>query len=107
VPDFRGRVAAGKDDMGGTAASRLTAGGAGINGATLGAAGGAQTHTLTTAQMPAHSHTVQTDSLGSGSYAGGAGYSPFVGGLSTGPAGSGAAHNNTQPTLITNKIIKT
>jgi microcystin-dependent protein len=55
LPDMRGRVMAGMDDMGATAAARLN-----IFGATvLGAAGGAQTNTLTTStQLPAHTHTV-------------------------------------------------
>ena len=57
VPDLRGRVVAGEDDMGGTAASRLTAGGSGITGTTLGASGGTETHTLTTAQLASHNHT--------------------------------------------------
>ena len=52
LPDLRGRVVAGEDDMGGTAASRLTAAGSGITGTTLGATGGTQTHTLTEAQIP-------------------------------------------------------
>lgn len=58
LPDLRGRVIAGEDDMGGTAANRLTSGGAGINGTVLGAAGGAETVTLTSAQsgVPAHGH---------------------------------------------------
>jgi len=58
LPDYRGRVAAGKDDMGGVAAGRVTSAGAGIDGATLGASGGSQTHALTTAQMPLHNHAV-------------------------------------------------
>lgn len=58
LPDSRGRVCAGKDNMGGTPANRLTTAGAGIDGPTLGAAGGAQTHTLTAAQMPTHTHAV-------------------------------------------------
>ena len=58
LPDLRGRVAAGKDNMGGTPTNRLTAAGAGITGTALGATGGNQTHTLTTAQMPAHNHGV-------------------------------------------------
>jgi hypothetical protein len=41
VPDLRGRVAAGKDDMGGTSAARLNL----ISSTTLGAAGGQQTPT--------------------------------------------------------------
>jgi microcystin-dependent protein len=57
LPDFRGRVLAGKDDMGGTSANRLTNQSGGLNGDTLGASGGAETHTLTTAQTPAHTHT--------------------------------------------------
>lgn len=40
VPDLRGRVVAGEDDMGGAAANRLTVGNSGITGTTLGAAGG-------------------------------------------------------------------
>jgi len=58
IPDCRGRAFSGRDDMGGTAASRLTNSGTGINGTTLGAAGGVETHTLTSTQIPAHSHPV-------------------------------------------------
>jgi microcystin-dependent protein len=50
IPDMRGRVVAGEDDMGGTAASRLTSAVSGVAGGTLGAVGGNQT-------MHAHSHT--------------------------------------------------
>ena len=42
VPDLRGCVPAGKDNMGGTPANRLTTSGSGIDGPTLGAAGGSQ-----------------------------------------------------------------
>src|SRR5262245_9728074 len=58
IPDLRGYLLAGKDDMGGAAASRITAGASGIDGTVLGAAGGAQTVTLTPAQMPVHAHGV-------------------------------------------------
>jgi microcystin-dependent protein len=55
LPDMRGRVPAGLDNMGGSAASRLTA--TVLSAAnTLGATGGTQTHTLTEAQMPVHTH---------------------------------------------------
>jgi microcystin-dependent protein len=60
LPDYRGRIGAGKDDMGGSAANRITAAVSGINGATLGAVGGAEGITLTTAQLPAHNHTFTT-----------------------------------------------
>ncbi len=108
VPDLRGRVAGGKDDMGGSAASRLTSGGSGVNGASLGASGGAQTHTLTAAQMPAHSHGFigGSNAAGSGTV-GAAGQSANAYLLNTVNAGSDAAHNNTQPTIVLNYIIKT
>lgn len=113
--------------MGGTAASRLTTAGSGVNGAALGAAGGAETHTLTTAQLAAHNHAV-TDpghahsmgfqyggtSGGSAASQGGVYYStPYTNtasaatGISIQNNGSGNAHNNTQPTVVLNYIIKT
>ena len=49
LPDLRGRTIAGEDDMGGTAANRLTSGVSGITGTTLGASGGTQ-------NTPLHSH---------------------------------------------------
>lgn len=105
VPDMRGRVPAGKDDMGGSAASRLTTAGSGVNGATLGAAGGAETHTLSTTQIPSHDHGGGATVL-FGPAAGSTAY--VASGVSrTGATGGGGAHNNTQPTLITNYIIKT
>jgi len=52
MPDLRGRVAAGKDNMGGSAASRLTSTTMTPDGNTLGATGGTQTHTLTLGQLP-------------------------------------------------------
>jgi microcystin-dependent protein len=57
LPDLRGRAPHGVDNMGGTAASRVTSGGSGITGTTLGATGGAETVTLTTAQLPSHNHS--------------------------------------------------
>jgi microcystin-dependent protein len=68
LPDYRGRVGAGVDNMGGSLApggARMTAGISGINGTVLGAAGGVEGVVLTTAQIPAHNHTpATTDSQG-------------------------------------------
>jgi len=52
LPDLRGRVTAGKDDMGGSAASRLTSAYFGTSPAALGATGGAESRTLVTANLP-------------------------------------------------------
>jgi len=52
LPDFRGRVLAALDDMGNSAAGRVTSGGSGITGTTLGAAGGAQAVTLNATMIP-------------------------------------------------------
>lgn len=111
LPDARGRVAAGKDNMGGAAASRLTTAGGGVDGATLGAAGGAETHTLTAAQIPAHTHgqtAIPTGSAGASGYpvmsnsSGGSNAS----GVTSANTGGGNAHPIAQPTLVLNKIIK-
>src|SRR5262249_5407305 len=58
LPDLPRYLLAGQDARGGAAGSRITAGASGIDGTVLGAAGGAQTVTLITAQMPAHGHGV-------------------------------------------------
>lgn len=107
IPDLRGRVVAGQDDMGGSSANRLTGQSGGVNGDNLGATGGAETHTLSIAQIPAHTHTY--DGLAN---IGGSTSIPPSGGSTgetpqaTGSAGSGQAHNNVQPTLILNYIVR-
>ncbi len=57
VPDLRGRIVAGQDNMGGSSAGRLTTAGSSVNGLQIGAVGGAQNVTLVTSQIPAHTHT--------------------------------------------------
>lgn len=108
LPDARGRALAGRDDMGGTAAGRLTSGGSGVAGATLGAAGGAQTHTLSTAEMPAHTHNTGATIGGRNTSTGGGETIVYAGSTYTSTStGGGSAHNNVQPTLVVNYIIKT
>lgn len=53
IPDLRGRAIFGLDNMGGSAASRVTTAGASIDGTTLGASGGAQNVTISQANLPA------------------------------------------------------
>ena len=115
LPDLRGRVIAGQDDMGGTSANRLTDQSGGLNGDTLGDTGGSETHTLTSAQSGMPSHNVSVAIPAGGSYDGGNPFrltqSPTDNGNSTVTASvSGvdatSAHNNVQPTIILNYIIK-
>jgi len=108
LPDLRGRAPFGKDNMGGSAANRLTSGGSGVNGASLGASGGAETVSLSAAQNGAHSHTFSYTGGASAENAGasGGGCVPSGGGGSTSSEGSGTAHQNTPPALVLNFIIK-
>lgn len=57
-PDCKGRSVFGKDNMGGSAAGRLTSAGSGVDGLTLGAAGGAEKISMTLANLIQHDHTV-------------------------------------------------
>jgi microcystin-dependent protein len=100
VPDLRGRVAAGKDNMGGSAANRITNAISGITGTTLGAAGGDE-------RWQAHLHHVLTRAdLASGGANGAytAGGSDL--GQTTQQDGTGNS-GNVQPTIILNHIIST
>lgn len=116
LPDLRGRVAVGKDDMGGSAASRMTSGGSGLDGTALGGTGGAQTVALTEAQLPSHKHDTNQayDAAVDASFVAGTSKRVETGvgtGVTSstlsGATGSGTAHNNTQPSIILNYIIKT
>lgn len=127
LPDLRGRVPAGKDDMGGAAASRLTnagTGNPGIAGATLGATGGVDRHAVSEAQMPLHGHptyvSTAAQSAAVSNSTGGimmfnnnlvvknafTGTPNATAGNQVGGTGGGEAHPNAQPTIVLNSIIK-
>lgn len=131
VPDLRGRVAAGMDNMGGaSAAGLITVLGCNISGATLGASGGAQNVGLVGANNGAHTHSASTgdstvvtqtqagdDESGTGAFweVGPAAVPRTLPSDASGShshsvtvssSGSGTAHLNVQPTIICNYIIK-
>ncbi|MCK1306482.1 MULTISPECIES: tail fiber protein [unclassified Bradyrhizobium] len=123
LPDMRGRVPAGADG----GANRLTSSFFGSS-AVLGATGGSESHTLSTPQIPSHSHSNTLSDPGhfhSGALNTGAAYnSPGgattvagnvttnTGSSTTGititnaSSGGGGAHNNVQPTIVLSYIIK-
>lgn len=127
LPDKRGRVTAGVDNMGGVSANRLTGQAGGLDGDVLGAVGGAETVALTLAQMPAHKHDVSLNSGGAHKHNFARGTTGGGAGAQTGPAGavdletttdgahthtvnettkgSGTAHNNVQPTIVSYRCI--
>lgn len=114
VPDLRGRVVAGQDDMGGTSANRLTGVTDSVNGDTFGAAGGVEQHW--------HWQTVGADADDLYIRNAGAGASPTNTKVesanrvrihktdyltSTNGRFDGTEYGSTvQPTIILNKIIK-
>ena len=105
IPDLRGRVVAGHGS------SIMTS-----SGDKLGQKKGSQTHTLTTAEMPKHSHPYvdtyyreawsKVGSRGIGSSATDNDNYDYNYSRTTSNAGSGHSHNNLQPTIILNYMIK-
>ena len=120
IPDYRGRATLGQDNMGGSAANRITAT-VNYDGTVLGNSGGGQSTTILTTNLPPYTPTVasfnltfpvaqintsgqinaaETDSnspTGSGHVQGSITMNP-QGGTST-------AFTNLPPSMITNKII--
>ena len=106
VPDLRGRVVAGQDDMGGTAVSILTSSTpGGIDGSALGNTGGSQSNTITVSTLPDFHYF--NNAAANNTAQAGSGRDAFSSGNGTSEQGSGEAHNNIQPTFILNYIIKT
>ena len=123
LPDMRGQVTAGLDNMGGTSRDRVVDTDADVLGGEIGDSGGHThgAHALTEAEMPSHSHTTglynrstsQESPIGPVieiDY-----YMEYPGQTSTGTTGGGspgAGHTHTseealQPTIFLNYIIKT
>lgn len=88
IPDLRGRAVFGLDNGG---AGRITPGGGNFDGNTLGNAGGGQNQTLTTAQLPAHTH----------------GYSGTTGGGTTGGGTTGTGTTGTAAATGFNSVDHT
>jgi microcystin-dependent protein len=103
LPDLRGRVIAGLDNMGGTTAGRLT------GQTTLGGFTGTQSVTLQLSQIPSHEHgygynTVQDSTSGGDTRLATSSNNSLK---LTSSAGGGQSHPNVQPTMTLNYIIKT
>ncbi len=93
LPDCRGRVNASIGQ------------GVGLTNRTLGQIIGAETHTLSTDEMPSHSHGQYVSANNSGSgirrdYSSDGACSKYPQGISTDNAGGGLPHNNMQPTIF-------
>ena len=97
LPDIRGRIPVGRD-----------AGQAEFD--TLAETGGAKTHTLVTAEMPSHRHSLQyTTSAGAVQHIKNdpAATTGTLEASAMGTTGGDGAHNNLQPYIVINYVIKT
>ena len=101
IPDLRGRTIIGSDDMGGMESGLLT-----NHDGSLGEVGGAERHQLSLEEIPAHSHEYSGGYIGSD----GTGNNGVVqsGGQSveTSSVGGDQPHNNMQPYMALNYMIK-
>ena len=126
LPDMRGRVPFGADAMGGSNAGRLST--LDLTGNYLGGVGGHESHALTIAELPAHTHansltdpghthTITVNTSGSGSNSvtqGQSGGSPITANststtgitITNASIGSGTAHAILPPAIICNYIMR-
>jgi microcystin-dependent protein len=95
VPDFRGRTIIGAGS------------GSGLTPRALGATGGEETHTLTTPEIPSHTHTVNGAGGGGGALLVGVFTSGALHDQETAATGGGGAHNTMQPFGVAAYIVKT
>lgn len=126
VPDMRGRLAAGRDNMGGSSAGRLTGTSMSPDSHTVGATGGSQTQTASTTVTGTTSGSLSTSGTtsaiplsGSANTGGGSAFNivnagttlsvtgTTSGSLSVSASGTSSSFVNVQPTMLFNFIIKT
>lgn len=127
APDLRGKSIFGLGNMGGSDRGLITVAGGNTDGTVLGGAAGAQNHTLTTPEIPAHSHgvtdpghvhnvhpTTSVDitvpsNMGSGSagrHVDNENTGSAVTGISINNAGGGGAHTIMPPYIILPFILR-
>ena len=128
LPDYRGRVEIGLDNLGGSSANRVTSAnadslnntGAGSETPAITVGGTVDSHTLTESEIPAHTHTMKNDQGGAGTpnfVASAGGAATAVTSSSTGGGGghthgttgitaTGATGSNTQPWIAAGRIIR-
>lgn len=109
VPDLRGRVAVGKDNMGGSSAGIVTDGNADVVAGFY----GFETHQLTIPEMPTHNHPgslilSRVDSSAAGAADAAVEAQAITGTIPVVVANQGndVPHNNLQPSLTVNMMIK-
>lgn len=113
LPDMRGRipVGIGTGTGGGASGTGLPNGGTALTTVPLAGWKGEETHTLTGTEsgLPSHSHTLTTFSSGGSTTTVGSGSGSSIGTATTstaGPTSASSAHNNIQPVMGINFIIK-
>ena len=121
VPDLRGRGIFGQDNMGGSAANRITVAGGNFDGTAIGGTGGGQNQTLTQAQLPSVSINISgvtpliygvTAGTGSGSPviaqvgSGGQGPANLSTTGTTSALGSGNSHPIMPPAIVLPYILR-
>lgn len=85
----------------------ISGAGSGLTARTIGVTVGTETHTLTEAEMPAHTHSLGVGVLSSSgptNFAGGGALGNPI--SATDSTGGGGSHNNMQPSIFLNVMIK-